>query len=118
MKIVLESTVDGIASRVDGTVTIKISTQELDSSKAGEVFSLRGKAIKVLLSDSNISKLEEELIDSTQLVSGKKNKTQAQRLRNVLFRINEQNGGDEASFENFYKLETDKIIEHYKSKLE
>lgn len=118
MKIILESTVDGISSRVDGTVTIKISTQELDSSKAGELFSLRGKFIKCLLSDSNITKLEEELVDSTQLVGSKKNKSQASRLRAVLFRINEQNGGDDTSFEVFYKNETEKLIDHYKKKLD
>lgn len=118
MKIVLECIVETIASKVDGSVSIKLGTQELDPSKAGELFSMRGKFTKVLLSDSNISKLEEELVDNTSLVSGKKNKSQAQRLRAVLYRVNEQQGGDEVSFEAFYKSETDKIIDHYKSKLE
>ncbi len=118
MKIILESTVESIASRVDGTVTIKISTQELDSSKAGELFQLRGKFCKILLSDNNITKIEEELVDSTQLTTGKKNKTPSQRLRGVLYRINEQNGGDEKTFETFYNSEVNKIIDHYKSKLD
>ena len=118
MKIVLESTIETIATRQDGTITIKIGTQELDPSKAGELFSLRGKFIKVLLSDSNITKLEEEAIDSTSLVSGKKNKTASQRLRAVLFKINELNGGNEESFEQFYKNEMEKVIEHFKKKLD
>ena len=116
MKIVLESVVESIASRVDGTVTIKIATQELDSSKAGELFSLRGKFVKTLISDSNISSLEEEMMDATQITAVKKNKTESQRLRAVLYRFWEQTGG-EMDAELFYKTEMNKIIEHYKSKL-
>ena len=116
MKIVLESILESIASRVDGTITLKISTQELDSSKAGELFSLRGKFVKTLISDTNITKLEEELIDNSQLTAVKKNKTESQRLRAVLWRYWEQNGG-EIDAELFYKTEMNKIIEHYKGKL-
>lgn len=118
MKIILESTVESIASRVDGTITIKIGTQELDPSKAGELFQLRGKLCKILLSDSNITKLEEELVDNTNIVSGKKKKSASQRLRAVLFRINEANGGNEENFEAFYNSEMERIIEHYRNKLD
>lgn len=118
MKIILESTVESIASRVDGTITIKIGTQELDPSKAGELFQLRGKLCKILLSDSNITKLEEELVDNTNIVSGKKKKSASQRLRAVLFRINESNGGNEENFEAFYNSEMERIIEHYRNKLD
>ena len=117
MKIIIESIVDSIASKVDGTVTIKISTQELDSTSAGNLFALRGKFIKCLLSDSNITKLEEEVVDNQPLVSGKKNKTESQRLRSVLFLVHQQKEVNE-DFEVFYKNEMNKIIEHFKSKLE
>ena len=48
MKIVLETIVESISSRVDGSISIKIGTQEMDSSKVGELFSLRGKFVKTL----------------------------------------------------------------------
>lgn len=118
MKVILESIVETISTRQDGSLKLTISTQEIDSSKAGELFQLRGKFIKCLLSDTNITKLEEELVDNTQLVSGKKNKSASQRLRAVLFRLNEVNGGNEENFETFYKGELERIIEHYKGKLE
>lgn len=118
MKVILESILETISTRVDGTLKLTISTQEIDSSKAGELFQMRGKYIKCLLSDTNITKLEEELVDNTQLVSGKKNKSASQRLRAVLFRLNEANGGNEETFENFYKSELERIIEHYKTKLD
>ena len=117
MKIILEAQIDGIASKVDGTVTIKISTQELDKNAAGDVFGLRGKHCKVLLSDSNITTLEAEMIDGTQLVSAKKNKTPSQRLRAVFYRYWEQQGAND-DFEVFYQSEMNKVIEHYRNKLD
>jgi hypothetical protein len=117
MKIILEAQIEGIASKVDGTVTIKISTQELDKNAAGDVFGLRGKHCKVLLSDSNITTLESEMVDATPLVSGKKHKTPSQRMRAVLYRIWEQQGANE-DFEVFYQNEMNKVIEHYRSKLD
>lgn len=117
MKILLESILEGISSKVDNTVSLKFGTQELDSSKAGELFSLRGKFVKLLISDTNITNLESELIDSTPLVNVKKNKTESQRLRAVLFRVHEQGNG-EVDFETFYKSEINRIIDHYKTKLD
>lgn len=115
MKIILETILESISTRVDGSMKLTISTNEIDPAMGGNLLQLRGKFIKTLLSDTNITKLEEEMVDSTQLVSGKKNKTESQRLRNVLFRYSEQQGLD---FEQFYKSEMERIIEHYKSKLE
>ena len=114
-KIVLESIIDSIASRVDGSITIKVTTNELEPQKAGELFSLRGKFCKVLFSDSNITTLEAEAIDSTAIVGGLKKKTQSQRLRDVLYLCNAQN--ENIDFDLFYKNEMERIIQHYKNKL-
>ena len=116
MKIILEGQIEGIASRVDGTVVLKFSTQELDQSKAGELFGLRGKHCKALFSDSNITKLESELVDNTTLVQSGKNKTPSQRLRAVLYLLNKQYNGKED--DTFYNAEMEKLIELYKKKLE
>lgn len=118
MKIIIDCTIEAISSRVDGTINVKIGTQELDSTNAGNLFALRGKYCKVLISDSNISELEAELVDAQALVAGKKMKTPSQRLRAVLYRLREQeNEGDVTDFDNWYGLEMNKIIDHYKSKL-
>ena len=118
MKLVLESTIESISSRADGTVAVKIGTQELDSTAAGNLFQLRGKYVKILISDSNITKLEAESVDSVQLVDQNKKKTPSQRMRDVLYRIYEQSGGEKDKFEAFYNSEMERIIEHYKAKLE
>ena len=115
MKIVLEGELEKMSSRVDGTIVLQISTQEIDPSKAGELFSLRGKFIKTLISDTNITSLEEELVDSHEVVGVKKNKTPSQRLRSVIYLVGRQNSV--ADDDEFYRLELEKIITHYKGKL-
>lgn len=117
MKIVLDGVIEALSSRQDGSVTVKFSTQELDSSKGGELFQLRGKYCKALFSDSNITTLEAELVDSTQVATTKKNKTPSQRLRAVLFRCHEQSEL-QIDFDDYYKTEIERIIEHYKNKLQ
>jgi hypothetical protein len=116
MKIIIEAVLEGIASRVDGTVNLKIATQELDSSKAGELFQMRGKYIKCLLSDSNISTMEEELIDATSLNAPTKNKSRSSRLRAVLFRLHEQEASG-IDFEQYYNEKMEGLITHFKNKL-
>ena len=115
MKIILECQIDGIASKVDGTVSVKIGTQELDKNAAGDLFGLRGKHCKVLISDSNITDLEAELVDNTAIVGSAKKKTDSQRLRGIFFLLAQQKDVD---FEQFYREQMNILIEHFKTKLE
>ncbi len=116
MKIILDGVLETLATKQDGSVSIKFSTQELDSSKGGELFQLRGKYCKALFSDTNITTLDAELVDNTS-IAGLKKKTPSQRLRAILFRVHEQSDL-QISFEDYYNNELNKICEHYKSKLE
>jgi len=117
MKLILESIVDGISTLKDGSLKVVLSTQEVDSTTAASLFNFRNKFCKVLISDTNISSLEEELVDSTSIAVGKKPKSESSRLRAVLFRVHEQSNS-ELEFETWYKNEMNKIIEHYKTKLD
>ena len=117
MKIILDGLIEGLNTRADGSVKVIFYTQELDSSKGGELFQLRGKYCKALFSDSNISKVEEELIDKTEIAKTGKQKTSSQRLRSVLF-IKHQQSGLQISFDDFYRTEMETIIQTIKSKLE
>ena len=116
MKLVLESIIEGINTRSDGSVTIKLSTQELDNEIAGKVFGLRGKFVKVLLSDTHITTLEAELVDNTKVVGSKKI-SESQRLRNTLF-VYHGHTNSTMDFDSFYRNEMSKVIDAYKQKLE
>ena len=115
MKLVITGTVESLSTRQDNTVVVKFGTQEMESSEAGKLFHFRNKYCKLLLTDDNISELESELVAASAIKSSKQ-KTPSQRMRAVLFRVFEQTGL-EIDFEQYYVTEMERIIEHYKSKL-
>jgi hypothetical protein len=117
MKLVIESVVESIKTRVDGSIVVSLSTQEIDPSRAATLFGFRGKFIKTLLSDTNITGIEEKLIDEEKVADGKKLRTKSQRLRSVLFRIWES-VGEPGDFTNFYNEEMNKLIETFKQQLD
>lgn len=115
MKIIIDGILESISTRMDGTMSVKLGTNEIDSTHAANLFQLRGKYCKFLISDSNISALEEELVDKTQIAQTKKNKTPSQRLRSAIYVFCEQQGID---FDENYNRIMNEFIESIKSKLE
>lgn len=116
MKIVLGCTVEAIASRLDGTLKFTLGANEMDAVQAGSLFQLRGKFIKVLLSDNNISPIEEKLVEEESMTGGKKARTPGQRLRSVMYIVH-LNQGIQMDFDQWYKAEMETLITKYKDLL-
>lgn len=117
MKLVLSTTVEGIQTRQDGTLKIILGTQEIDPSQGATLLGMRNKYVKVLLSDTNITAMEENILNEEVIQDGRKVKSQSQRLRAVLYRVWETTA-QPTDFDLYYKAETDRIIEHFKTKLD
>lgn len=115
MKILLSGSIDSISTRVDGSIAIRFCTQEMDSSQGGELFSLRGKYVKALFSDTNVTELEGKLIDA-EPITGTKKKSKSQRLRATLY-VAWEHSGLQIEFDDYYSAEMEKFIEQVKSKL-
>ena len=60
----------------------------------------------------------QDLVDAENIAQVKKGKSPSQRFRAVLFLVNKSHGGTDESFEQFYATELEKLIEHYKKKLD
>ena len=118
MKIVLTGVLENISTRSDGSIKVVIGSQEMDESNAGQIFGLRNKFIKILLSDSNISEMEESLINEQQIQNGKKVKTKSQRMRAVLYRLHESNGGNVDTFQAYYDERMELMIDQIKARIE
>lgn len=73
--------------------------------------------IYVMMKDGEFKKEEQSLIDSLEAKEANL-KTKSQRLRNVLYRIWEQFHKDKMTDKEFYEAEMERIISHYKSKLD
>lgn len=116
MKIIFDATLEGLSTRMDNTIKVTIGTQELNDEQGLGLMKLRGKFIKVLLSDSAIEQKEVEAVDSLPIKDESNNKSNSQRLRSTLFVLWQQSG-TKVSFDDFYNAKMNEIIEHFKSKL-
>lgn len=107
--------VEGIRSRKDNTIAITIGTQEMPPDKAGELFGMQNKLVTAYLSNQEVTKTDQEVIDAIELdLPGK---SPSQRLRSVLYLMwkDSPEGFKDQNLHYIHHME--KIIEHYKTKL-
>jgi len=116
MKIVFDATLEGLSTRMDDTIKVVIGTQEVTAEQGLALLKLRGKFCKVMLSDTAIEQKEIDAVDSLPIKDESNNKSNSQRLRSVLF-INWQQSKQTTNFDDYYNSEMNRIIDHYKAKL-
>ena len=107
--------IGGIRSLKDGSVAVTIETQEISPGKAGELFALRNKVCYVYFSERQIELPERKMIDA--LEPEMQGKSHSLRLRNVLFRVWEQNPEGYGDSDSHYRAKMEQIINTYKSSL-
>lgn len=106
---------EGIASRKDKTVKITLGTQELDPSKAGDLFSINGQLVTVYINPAGITEEDIEVIDSVE--PDLPGKSPSQRLRAVLYLMWKNSPQGFKDQHTHYLHYMDKIIDHYKNLL-
>lgn len=115
--IILPVIVESINSLKDGSVSIKLSTQELRASQAGQVFELRNKLCVAYLSPKEtISQKELAQIDALQ--PEMQGKTKSQRQRSVLYLIWQNNNEGHRTFDTYYMYRMERIIENLKAEID
>lgn len=108
--------VTSLATKVDGSIAIKLETRELNPQDSATLFELRGTEAWALIAPSEISENEVKLpAEKADPAIG--TKTPGQRLRAVLYRLWQQSGGG-TDFESFYRIKMEQIIDKFKEKLE
>ncbi|HQW07491.1 MAG TPA: hypothetical protein PLN12_16535 [Flavobacteriales bacterium] len=117
--ILLPAQLDGYSNRKDKTVALRFITQEQTSEQVAHIHSqIDGFGYLFFKVESEITAAERAELDALQTDLYDNPKTQSQRLRNVLFRLHEQDDEGVKGFAEFYKKKTDQIIQHFKDKLE
>lgn len=110
--------IEALATRKDKTVRITIGTQELSPETGGELLRLQNAFVYAVLKEEDFGQEEVEAIEAMEAeFTDDKRKTLSKRLRNVLFRVweNDNKGFEDSGL--FYIAEMERIIEHYKAKL-
>ncbi len=119
MKILCPAILDGYQRRKDRSVSLRLLTQEQTSQDLMNIDSLLDTfgILYFRADDAPEDSVTFKELDSIELDLYDKKKTQSQRLRAVLYKLYKQEGG-EGEFKDYYKVKTEKIIEHFKSRLE
>lgn len=111
--------IESISTRKDRSLKIVIGTQEVGQETAGKLFGMQEKFIKYLFSENGIIPEAKELIVDVPLVAPtSEKKSHSKRLRDVLYVLwtQQPNGFEDA--QKHYEAMMEKIISHYKERLE
>lgn len=118
LRVITAAQLDGYSRRKDKSVSIRFITSEKTSEEVANIDRaidqfgyLYFKAEESLTPDevAELDALDTDLYDAP--------KTQSQRMRNVLYRLWEQDGKP-CEFKEYYRERTERIINHLKNKLD
>jgi hypothetical protein len=115
--ITLSVCLESYRPRKDKSFTLTFSTQELATERVLDVAYLHNKIGVLFFADKEVMSADElTMLDSTELDIGVK--SPSQRLRNVLYVLHSQLGGNSDNFKDFYAQQMDMMINKIKAKLE
>lgn len=103
--------ITGIRAKVDGSLGITMGTPELSPEEKAEFMKLQGVNLTALFTP-----LDEKNAPKYKVDKELETKTPANRLRNVLYVLWEHSGS-QGDFNDFYRIQMEKIIEVIKGKL-
>jgi len=117
--IILPAQIEGVATRSDKTLKITIGTQELPPSDAGRLFGMNQRLCYIAIKEEAFQKDEASLMDGLNVTAeDTKNRTPSQRLRGILFVLFKEDAKGHDSFDSFYAQHMEKLIQHFKDKLD
>jgi|DEB19_MinimDraft_3_1074340.scaffolds.fasta_scaffold163772_1 hypothetical protein len=116
---VIAGTFEGIRTLQDRSVKLTFTTQELNPSDVGDLFSFQNKFCKIMITDANVVQANVmKEVELAEVESWEKSKSPAQRLRGVLFLLYSKDSAGHPDFDSYYKSKVNGIIEHFKSKID
>ena len=126
--VIFEGGIDKVSTLADGSLRIYIGTPELSFDTMVNVFSLVKKTGYVLISTNTINQDQIDAVEKATTNAEFSEKTPSQRMRGVLYKLWEKTqpktmNGDSGEmeyvdFDLFYKRQMNKIIDHFKTKLD
>lgn len=102
----------------DKTLKLVFETQEPTPELLGSIANLTQKFGYLAFKKENFSEEEKQMIASLKTDFDDKGKSQSQRLRGVLYRNWELNNKGYDVFPDYYRAEMERLINHFKGKLD
>ncbi len=104
-----------VETTADRGLRLKIETQELTPAIKAEVMSYHNNFGYFIFAGEQEQVRDEDI--PKESLEFPNQKSQAQRLRSVIYRLYEQNPAGYKDFEMYYRAKTDSIIQQLKDKL-
>ncbi len=108
--------IDGVTKKKDGTLSLKIGTQELGAQDTAEIFRLGNQEVWLALKEAPLAESDIEMPEFIPEFKGQK--SFSQRLRGVLYRVWEQKTDHSKTERQFYEDYMSKLIDNLKEKLD
>ena len=118
--VVFTCSLDSLRTLKDGTCKLVLHTQEMEAEEVGRIVKFNNQLSKCLLTTKNITSDKIKSVEDFEIREEDSGKSPSQRLRGVIYRIHEaerMNGVDVEEFEVYYRTNMEKIINHFKDKL-
>ena len=115
MKILYQATLNSYKRRKDKSVSVNFVTQELTSEQVMQIDKSLDTFGVLFFTDAELELNDiQDIEEQKQSIKGvTPNKSQSQKIRNSLFGLYERSNKS-ISWDEFYKLKTDEIIQHIK----
>lgn len=107
----------GCRPRNDGSWSVTLSTNILKEEEQHIILRMHNQLCCVMIKDSEVLAEEIEAFDSVEMDLIDTKRKPSQKLRDVFYRLWEQEG-KEGEFKEFYRVKMEMLIEHYKLKLD
>jgi len=116
--IIIPASFDSFRSLKDNTLKVTFETNELNPQQLLGLAENLNKFGHLAFNRVPFTEVERKLIEGLEPELQENGKTESQRLRGVLFRNFERNNDGFDSFVKYYAHHMEKIINHFKSKLD
>ncbi len=117
-KLLTTGTLSSYRPKVDGSFTLSLNILIPNKEQVNTIIDLYQQEVVVYLKEgSQVTKEETDIIDNVDLDLGD-TKTPSQRLRNVLYVNWQQKNLGYLDFKEYYKFQMNKLVEHFKGKLD
>ena len=116
--ILFPAAIEGVSTRKDNTLTIRLATNELPPGTMADLFCLKNALCYVAVKPEDFGQAEIERLEAVEAeMTDDPRKTHSKRLRAVFYRMWESDNEGFKGFEAFYFAKMDALIEHYKKRL-
>jgi len=115
--ILIPGQIESIKSRKDKTTAIVLGSQEMSPSTAGHLFALQNSFVYVAIKEEEFKNNELEVLEDLKADFEIEKKSNGQRLRNILYKLFEQDKDGFLTFTKYYDHQMERLINHFKNKL-